>query len=384
MVGCLPRAPYPLIGVVLLLTLLAAPVAAQRPPTPPATSKGGETFSTERDITPKMRAAVKRALAWLAKRANQDGSFGPPKARIAVTAVAALSFMAGGSTACRGPFQREVSRAVRYLINHVSTEERNRGYIYLAEDNDSRMHGHGFATLALAEALGTYGAGDARRRDELLRALEAAVRLIERTQSEAGGWYYHPENDGNHEGSITVCMLQALRAARNAGVGVKKRVVDRAVRYIESSAERRAGALTGAFRYSLVDNQTSFALTAAAVSTLHMCGQYDSPYVRLGLAHMDSELGQHLAQGQFYYYGVLYASQAYFQIGGAAWRKNFPRIRDAMMENFVPSSEEEPHLVGAFDVHVPSSEVEYGTVYATAMATLTLQIPYRFLPIFQK
>jgi hypothetical protein len=374
--------------VVLLLGIgslhLAAPAAAQRLTPPTTTSATDKKFSTADEITPEMRTAVDRALKWLADRANQDGSFGPPKARIAVTSVAALSFMASGSTADRGPYQREVHRAIKYLIDHVSRNPRHRGYIYLAEDRDSRMHGHGYATLALAEALGTYGGGNPEKFAALKRAVEAAIRLIERTQSDAGGWYYHPENDGNHEGSITVCMLQALRAARNAGIAVKKRVIDKAIRYIEKSAERRSGVLTGAFQYSLVDSQTSFALTAAAVSTLHMCGQYDTALVRLGLAHMERELDQHLIQGQFYYYGLLYASQAYFQAGGRHWQKHFPRIRDSVLKNRIQEDEEEPRNVGAFDIHLPSEEREYGVVYATAMATLTLQIPYRFLPIFQK
>jgi hypothetical protein len=371
-----------LLGVGLLL--FTAPLTAQRvtPPTTAATSD--QKFSTAAEITPEMKAAIDQALRWLADRANQDGSYGPPKARIAVTAVAALSFMASGSTANRGPYQREVHRAVKYLMNHVSRDPRHRGYIYLAEDRDSRMHGHGYATLALAEALGTYGGGKPDKFAALKRAVEAAVRLIERTQSDAGGWYYHPENDGNHEGSITVCMLQALRAARNAGIVVKKRVIDKAIRYIEQSAARRNGVLTGAFQYSLVDSQTSFALTAAAVSTLQMCGQYDSDLIRLGLAHMDRELDQHLTQGPFYYYGLLYASQAYFQVGGRHWQRHFPRIRDSVLRNWIRADKDEPENVGAFEIHLPSEEREYGNVYATAMATLTLQIPYRFLPIFQK
>lgn len=362
-----------------ILLVLATPAPAQHDAAPVPE----RAFSPDAEITPEMEAAVARAVAWLAARANRDGSFGPPKARIAVTAIAALSFMASGSTADRGPYQQAVHRAIKYLIDHVSRDPQHHGYIYLPEDPDSRMHGHGYATLALAEALGTYGAGDPDKASELKRAVEAAVRLIERTQSDAGGWYYHPENDGYHEGSITVCMLQALRAANNAGVAVKKRVVDRAIRYIERSAERRNGVLTGAFRYSLVDQATSFALTAAAVSTLQMCGQYDSELLRLGLTHMGRELEQHLAQGTFYYYGLLYASQAYFQVGGRHWRRNFPRIRDSLLRHLIESTREPDHA-GAFDIPSPSEERDYGLVYATAMATLTLQIPYRFLPIFQR
>lgn len=354
--------------------------SAQRPTG--ATSTGAtDRFSTAGLITPKTRLAVERGLDWLSRNANRDGSFGQPNARIAITSIAALAFMANGSTANRGPYRRDVRRAIRYLTSHVSTDPSHRGYIYLESDQESRMHGHGYATLALAEALGTYGPDDPERARELKQALVRAIRLIERTQSEAGGWYYNPEDDGNHEGSITVCMLQALRAANNAGIYVKKRVVDNAVNYIKRSAERRDGALTGAYKYSLTESQTSFALTSAAVGTLYMCGIYDSEYVRLGLLHMNRTLDEHLHAGQFYYYGLLYASQCYFQFGGDTWRRAYPRIRDSLLAHIVPKVES-PENAGSFQPR--SAERNYGNVYATAMATLTLQIPYRFLPIFQK
>lgn len=376
------------VGVAACLALLVCgALAAQRTTPPAATPTRKRAFTTRQEITPHMRRVVDRALAYLASRANADGSFGDANAQIAITALTTLSFMASGSTANRGPYQKEVSRAVKFLMNHVSTDPNHRGYIVMHEDPDSRMHGHGFATLALAEALGTYGNGNPEKFKALKNAVVQAVRLIERTQSDAGGWYYHPANDGNHEGSITICMLQALRAAHNAGLFVKKRVIDKAVKYIEESAQKRNGKLTGAFKYSLVDNQTSFALTAAAVSTLHMCGQYDSNLVRLGLSHMDRELDDHLTQGDFYYYGVLYASQAYFQVAGRPWRKNFPRIRNSILKNAIqPGERDEDYAshIGAFKPHIPSQELDYGVVYATAMATLTLQIPYRFLPVFQK
>lgn len=364
----------------MLATGCADDVSAQRPTA--ATTSAQDRFSTALEITPATRTAVKRALDWLSGSANRDGSFGPPNARIAITSIAALAFMANGSTANRGPYRRDVRRAIHFLASHVSRDPAHRGYIFLESDQESRMHGHGYATLALVEALGTYGRTDPQRAVELKDAVVRAIRLIERTQSEAGGWYYNPEDDGNHEGSITVCMLQALRAANNAGIYVKKRVVENAVNYIKRSAERRDGALTGAYKYSLTESQTSFALTAAAVSTLHMCGIYDSEYVRLGLLHMDRTVDVHLHEGQFYYYGLLYASQCYFQIGGEHWNRAYPKIRDSILKNVITKIEN-PQCAGAFRVR-RGSEHTYGDVYATAMATLTLQIPYRFLPIFQK
>jgi hypothetical protein len=100
----------------------------------------------------------------------------------------------------------------------------------------SRMHGHGFATLALAEAYGM-----APRNERLKQALTAAVGVIERSQSPEGGWYYFP-HPVNHEGSVTVCpgpgaagRARRGRAGRPGG--------HRARRGLRPRAAQRVGAL---------------------------------------------------------------------------------------------------------------------------------------------
>ena len=116
--------------------------------------------------------------------------------------------------------------------------------------------------------------------------LTLTVRRIEGSQGAEGGWYYDPFRTAAHEGSVTVSLVQALRAARNAGLLIDSDVIARAVKYLErSQAQERGadGALPrdfGGFRYSLVDHQTSVALTAAGLSTLHATGVYDGPVVR--------------------------------------------------------------------------------------------------------
>lgn len=345
-------------------------------------------------------------LDWLKGQQNDDGSFsgargesGFTQAPVAVTAMSALAFMASGSTLGRGPYRDQVSGAIRYLIGkrrHYSfdspkartidgTVVANRvtyGYIADDTDNTSRMHGHGLATLALAEAYGTYSIdasfGDAAilkaKKDltDIREVLVDAVRLIEMSQTSEGGWYYAPGNT-DHEGSVTITMIQALRAARDAGVYVDKGVIDDAVQYVRKSQNT----VNGAFKYSLHDTKQTYALTAAAIATLNATGDYDSAVIDHGIRYMlDNDpvldpISGSASRDVHPHYARLYAAQAYFQYRDPGlWQRWYPLILDEVEQRVDP------------DGGAESSD--YGRVYSTANYALILLLPKQYLPIFQK
>src|SRR5436305_1392580 len=57
--------------------------------------------------------AIQNGLTWLARSQNADGSFGSGTYRgnIAVTSLAGLAFMSGGSTPGRGPYGGHIEKA---------------------------------------------------------------------------------------------------------------------------------------------------------------------------------------------------------------------------------------------------------------------------------
>ncbi len=334
-------------------------------------------------VTEAQRKAVVRGLEFLVQ--NQDphkGFFRPlyedgQKARVAVTALACLSLLANGNTDGRGPYAEGVSRGIRYLMRTADLQsvDELRGYIATPGDDISRMHGHGYATLALAEAYGMFGenpraAGSDYSGARLRQHLTAAVRLIERSQTRQGGWGYHPESSGDHEGSITVCQLQALRSARNAGITVNPITIKRATEYLKLSQEP-----DGSFAYSLQDRRSSYALTAAAISTLHARGIYDSKELRAGMDYMLRRFERFLARPAYFYYGAFYAGQSmYHSSNPSHFEQWFTTIRAELLRTQMPD--------GSWTT-VDDTE-EFGRTYCTAMATLILQLPYGYLPIFQK
>lgn len=329
------------------------------------------------------RAAMNRALKFLASQqaGEADGSIpsvGTNSARLAVTALGALAYMAAGNLPSRGPQGRELTRALDYLLSRVDLDStsRTRGYISDSGDKSSRMHGHGFATLALAEAYTM--SPRSNRGARVAEALQAAVHLIENTQSVEGGWYYPPTRGLEHEGSITICLVQALRAAKGAGIRVDPDVIAKAVDYV-----RRSQTDNGGFRYSLGSGDVTVALTAAAISTLNATGKYHGPEIQQGFDYLQRELraresapeprtklGFRPTEG-FPYYERLYLAQAF-------WQNPDSNVFDRWM------AEEKLRILKAQNDNGSWGDPRYGDTYATAVNVLVLAIPDQLLPILQR
>jgi hypothetical protein len=352
-----------------------APRTALQDPTPdelPAATNGRAAESA---------LALERGLAWLAKRQDEtgDGSFPAAGAQqnvpVPVAALAALAFMAGGSTPERGPYGRELGLAIDYLLGRadMTPGSPTRGYLAAEGDNTARMHGHAFATLALAQAWSMSPRSPRGRRIE--DVLRAATALIERCQGLEGGWEYEPAVMVAQENSVTVVLVQALRAARGAGVSVDSDVIAKAVDYIG-----RCQAEDGSFRYALTQGETSIALTAAGITTLHSAGVYSGGEVERGMEALWRRLGYRDERGEaglarFPCYERFYLAQALWQQSD---QRLFERWYEEEQARVLDSQQDDGSWLGAHD------EQAYGSCYATAMNCLFLALPEGLLPIFQR
>lgn len=325
--------------------------------------------------TPESERALAAGLAWLsaAQAKTGDGSFSVADterqnyAPLGVSALATLAFLADGNAPGRGPHGQVVERALEYLLRQtdLSAESNRRGYISVQGDGLSRTHGHGFATLALAEIYGM-SAGAERVRTALL----AAVHRIEASQGSEGGWEYEPHAVPGHEGSVTVCLVQALRAARDAGIRIDLEVVRRAEDYV-----RRLQAPNGLFCYTLGDERrASSALAAAAITTLNAAGRYDDTLILGTVDAIWSDLTLQEEQGRTSFcpeYERLYLAQAFWQIADTS---HFRRWYADERERLLRTQEEDGSWRGS----------RFGAAYATAVNCLVLAIPSSDLPIFQR
>jgi hypothetical protein len=367
-----------------------ADTEASRRPRAPLGEVGGQRLEEPRGtsgLTPERaaaRAAIERGLRFLAAQQATQGdgsipSLGSNPARLAVTALGALAYMAAGSTPGRGPHGPELARAIDHLLAHtdLDTTSQQRGYIHDAADKNSKLHAHGFAALALAEA---YAMSPREGRGlRIAESLQAAIDLMEASQTREGGWYYAPVRGIEHEGSVTIALVQAMRAAKNAGLRVDPEVIARAVDYV-----RRSQTDTGAFRYALGSDEVSVALTAAAIATLNATGRYHGPEIRQGFDYIERELRlreeaaagatklrPREGQAQFPCYERLYLAQAFWQSPDPS---AFERWFEAEEADLLRTQRED----GSWD------DPRFGPTYATAVNVLVLALPDQLLPIFQR
>jgi hypothetical protein len=337
-------------------------------PSPAALERGTLT-------SPATERAVDAGLAYLAELQTKtgDGSFPvsdalpADQAPLGVSALCTLAFLAAGNSPGRGPYGAVVERGVDYLLLHtdLAAESPTRGYITAQGDGLSRTHGHGYATLVLAE---TYGMSKTEERLRL--ALVAAVKRIEKSQGAEGGWYYDPTPAAAHEGSVTICLVQALRAARDAGIQVSAEVIRRAEDYV-----RRLQLDNGRFCYTLGDaGRTTIGLTAAGIATLNAAGRYDDKSVRAGIDAIWTALGLR-AEGndpiEHPEYERLYVAQAFWQLSDTS---HFQRWFEPERARLLRTQERDGSWKGT----------RFSSAYATAVHCLVLSLPDTTLPIFQR
>lgn len=387
------------VGCAVLLLTAAAP-CQEGTPVPRTPSAGEGIADSRRAIEPtliELRAAVGEALEFLAREQNADGSFrvettlpahgmrGGEKvqrAPLAVTALAALAYLAYGVNPRHGEHSETLRKALEYLISRSRDASAEApGYIVDLDDNLSRMHGHGFATLALSEACGQYHR-NATEAERLRTVLQAAVRRTELAQSSTGGWWYDPIASAAHENSITICAIQSLRSARDAGYHVSAETIERAVVYMQ-----RCRKSDGSYKYSWDDEKSSVALTAAAVATLIELGKSGGDEIEQALEWIDEQPGlpgfpdRTQRVSHFPHYERIYVALAYYRNENLSrWKRWFPRAAARLLSE----QEEDGARRGAWPRHGKEVPSTYGSCYETACNCLVLSIPFGYLPSFRR
>jgi hypothetical protein len=319
-----------------------------------------------RHITPESLRSIQKGLEYLTSLQSPDGSFqgGDDGAAypVAMTALAGMAFLAGGSTTSRGPYAEQVRKAVSFTVGSAQPN----GLLAAGEENGRPMYGHGFGLLFLGTVYGMET--DERTRERIGKAVEKAIALTAQSQSARGGWYYTP-GSGYDEGSVTVTQLQGLRAAHDAGFTVPKGTMEGAVKYLEMCRTPEGG-----IRYSFDSgNDTRLPITAAAVCCLYSAGEYDSP---LADQCMEYVLTQYKTNGKQFTTGHntylhYYAAQAFYQAGDERWDEYFPTARDGFMSIQAKDGSWRGDWGG-------------GQIYGTSVYCTVLQLPFKYLPIYQR
>jgi len=340
----------------------------------PATEQAGSTF--QKDGTDM---AVDKAIAFLITQQREDGAVYDGQNDTTMTS---LSIMAMAGVGIQPGDPGREGRAMHTALAFVLRDDRQDAQGYFGSKDGSRMYGHGITTLMLTEMLGM---GVDQEQDQLVHTrCQKAIDLILSSQKHnkshryEGGWRYNP-NSSDADLSVTIWQLMALRSAKNDGLQVPAGAIREAVEYLQRSyastldrnglPDNRASG----FCYTPGQNRPTYAMTAAGLLAMQVCGEYESPLV-VGAADWLSEHPPKW-KDRFFFYGTYYYAQGMYQRGGEHAKAAQALVQDILLEKQKDD--------GSWQAE-NGSESRVGRVYATALAVLSLSVKYHYLPIYQK
>ena len=329
--------------------------------------------------TPESEAAVEAALAYLARHQRNNGSWtshfidspcngecqhsGADKDphEIAATGLALLCFLGAGHTMHSGEYSEQVNKGIYFLVQSLRIQS-GRG-TWLTHVARAEMYEHGIATLALCEAL------QMTQDDGIKDSCQAAINHIVYAQHSDGGWDYHPKAPGDL--SIVGWQVMALKSAVSGKLAVGQEVI----RGIDVFVKRNA---VGPYMFSYRGSKPTACMTAIGnlIRIFRGWSRTDPALLRA------SEYLIKQGPSEWDVYSNYYASQFLFQMGGQDWKNWDDPLRDFL----VRTQEQEGHMAGSWwfqaKADPAASNSAGGRLYVTAMACLTLEVYYRYLPVY--
>ncbi len=327
--------------------------------------------------SPASEAAVERGLAWLAAHQWEDGGWrfdlgatpqcqgecrhsGKYSTTTAPTGLALLCFLGAGYTQHEGPYQEVVAKGLYYLTEKMILTSFGGDLRDLASGKDS-MYSHAIATLALTEAY-------AMTRDENLAGpAQEAINFIVNAQHEKGGWRYEPEAPGDT--TVTGWQIAALKSGLLGRLKIPYEVWHKASAFLDGVQFDRGSQ----YGYQTPTKKTT-SITAIGLFSRMMLGwpRDHRPLLR-GMAIVGKENPR-----KNHMYFNYYASIILHHLGGKDWERWNVRMRKYLVETQGNGG----HESGSW-YFAERHSTQGGRLYSTAMAIMTLEVYYRYMPLYQ-
>jgi hypothetical protein len=328
------------------------------------------------ELTRAVTAAREKGLDWLTKNQAANGSWGKTHS-IAVTSFACLSYLSAGDE----PFTGERGQALTKGLQFLLANQKDGTFV---QQGHTWIHGQGFATLALSEAYGrslfckTKPDVDAQK---IRDVVAQGVRVIGKHQSTSGGWWYTPGFPGQHEGSTTVCAVQALVSASNHGIEIDQKVLDLGFDYLKKCQNPDGG-----FDYKQGDKVSMKEGTAGCVATLGLMKKFDFPVMIKGYQFLVKITPATISGGSFPYYGHFYGCMGMHLVGdeykeAKEFREKTGQYIAGVQKDLLAWQGKD----GTWPLKgwVASSGGE-DAAYATSFATLALFVPEARLSVYKR
>jgi hypothetical protein len=319
-------------------------------------------------------AAREKGLDWLTQHQSADGSWGKSYT-IAITSFACLDYLSAADEPFTGDRGKSLVKGLQFLL----ANQKDGTFI---QQGHTWIHGQGFGTLALSEAYGRSLLCKVKPdldTKKLRVAVAGAVQAIAQNQSTSGGWWYTPGNKADHEGSTTVCAVQALVSAQSYGIGIDEKVLDRGFEYL-----KQCQSPDGGFNYKLGDGTSMKEGTAADVSTLGLMKKFDFTVMIKGYKFLLKLTPAAISAERFPYYGHFYGTMGMYLLG-----QEYKQDKDfrEKTSDYIAGTQKEllawQAKDGSWAVKAWIASAE-DACYATAFATLALFVPEGRLSIYSR
>ncbi len=330
--------------------------------------------------------AVENALAWLADAQSADGRWNAAQwgggretepvlnhdrgrtgaqADTGISGLALLAFLGAGNSHQAGGYQQTMADGLNFLIRSQSADGN------LAGDAlpYAQTYCHSMATFALAESLAM--TGDQRLRPAVDRAVDYFVRSQDLG---SGGWRYRPGQQGDL--SQLGWVIMALRSAELGGAEVPTATWERIEHFVSLVGQGRHGGL-GCYKPG---DAPSRAMTAEALYCRQILGLTADGRQEFATREAVAYLGQELpGDSRVNLYHWYYASLALHHAAqqSPATKATWQEWNNRLQTSLLPRQESTGAATGSWPPNTVWAGYG-GRVYSTAMATMCLEVYYRY------
>ena len=346
------------------------------------TPEGRLEYGAKYGATRESEQAVEAALAWLAAHQRNNGSWSfnleldpcngacrhskkqgteSPTPSTGATGLALLAFLGAGHTHHHeGPYQETVRRGI-YFLRDIAGEA-GAGLDW----QQGSMYGHGIALMALSEALAMTSKeqfGDA----DLHRLVARGASFTCNAQHENGSWGYVPGSPGDM--TVSAWQVLSLVAAKKNHVDIHTNALSSAKAFALSTCKDRD------FWFGYKGPPGEETTTAIGLALMLYLGQ-STEYTPFYNALTDlADRGPKLQNVYHDYYATL----ALHHSRHHAWDEWNSKLRD----HLVRTQAKKGHEAGSWHFADPWGDIG-GRLYTTAMCAMTLEVYYRYMPLYEK
>ena len=314
--------------------------------------------------------AVLKALRWLQNNQNKNGSWGQQKP-VAMTGLALLAYLGHCETPISEEFGTTVTDGILYLLNN-SLQQNGKCASDLRDKH--WCYEHAIATYALSESYLFCKAWQLELASELKEAVQSGTQWIIENQTQKGGWdYAYASNGRPGDSSIVAWHLQALKAASTTNLPFPKlkRSISKGLEFLDTCQNQNGGFGYSPNKKPVGSANNHFTLTGAGVLCFQQHKGIQNSNARKGIKYLHHNIQFDFTAQETNLYEHYYASQALINHAGNEWRSYNSLVRNQLLTHQKEDGSW-PRSTG------PGAHPD--PVYSTSLATLMLEVYYRYLP----